>query len=75
MIISPSDPQRCLGTLSPVCYEVESGRPFGGVMTMIRKELRAVTETVLCDERYVIIRIANYLIVNVYLPYVSTANI
>ena len=46
-------------------------------MTMIRKELRAVTETVLCDERYVIIRIANYLIVNVYLPYVGkpTANI
>jgi len=42
------------------------GRPFGGVMTMIRNELRAVTETVLCDERYVVVRVANCLIVNVY---------
>ena len=28
-------------------------------MTMIRNELRAATETVLCDERYVIVRVAN----------------
>jgi len=41
-------------------------------MTMIRKESRAVTETVLCDERYVILRVANYLIVNVYMPCVGT---
>jgi len=43
-------------------------------MTMIRNELRAVTENVLCDERYVIIRVANYLIVNVYMPCVGTVN-
>ena len=43
-------------------------------MTMIRKQLRAVTETELCDERYVIIRVANYLIVNVYMPCVGTAD-
>ena len=31
-----------------------------------------MTETVLCDERYVILRVANYLIVNVYMPRVGT---
>ena len=63
---------------SAMSRHVESGmlrgRPFGGVMTMIRKELRAVTETVLCDERYVIVRVANYLIVNVYMPCAGTAD-
>jgi len=43
-------------------------------MTMIRDELRAVTETVLCDERSVIIRVANCLIVNVYMSCVGTVN-
>ena len=28
----------------------------------------------LCDERYVILRVANYLIVNVYMPCVGTAD-
>ena len=28
LIISPSDPQRCLGTLSPVCYEVDRSAAF-----------------------------------------------
>ena len=50
------------------------GRPFGGVITMIRNELRAATKTVLCDERYVIIRVANCLIVNVYMPFCGTAD-
>jgi len=48
---------------SAMSRHVESGmlrgRPFSGVMTMIRNELRAATETVLCDERYVIVRVAN----------------
>ena len=63
---------------SAMSRHVESGmlrgRPFGGVMTMIRNELRAVTETVLCDERSVIIRVANCLIVNVYMSCVGTVN-
>jgi len=41
-------------------------------MTMIRNELRAATETVLCDERYVIVRVANCLIVNLYMPCCGT---
>ena len=44
------------------------GRPFGGVMTLINKRLRKVVETVYCDERFVIVRVANYIVINVYLP-------
>ena len=51
---------------------VESGmlhsRPFGGVMTLIHKRLRRLVETVYCEDRFVVVRVANYLIVNVYLP-------
>jgi len=41
-----------------------SGRPFGGVMTLIRNDLRSVTETVFADERFVIVRVADYIIIN-----------
>jgi len=43
------------------------GRPFGGVMALINKRLRKVVETVYCDERFVIVRVANYIVINVYL--------
>jgi len=43
------------------------GRPFGGVVTLIKK-YRSCTQSIHCDERFVVIRFANYLIVNVYLP-------
>ena len=44
------------------------GRPFGGVTTLIKKNLRTYTQIVHCDDRFVVVRFANYLIVNVYLP-------
>ena len=44
------------------------GRPFGGVLTLINNRLRSVCETVHCSERYAIVRVANYLLVNLYLP-------
>ena len=44
------------------------GRPFGGVVTLINNSLRSLTETVFCDERYSVVRVANYIIANVYLP-------
>ena len=44
------------------------GRPFGGVATLIHKRLRSVTETIQCEERFCIARVANYSVVNVYLP-------
>jgi len=63
---------------SAMSHVVESGilrgRPFGGVMCMINYNLRAFTETVHCAERYAIIRLFNYLIVNVYFPCSGTAD-
>ena len=39
-------------------------------MSLIRNKLRTITETVCCSERYrpTVTRVANYLIVNMYLP-------
>jgi len=57
---------------------VQSGvlmdRPFGGVVSLVNKKLRHVTETVCYRERYTVIKVINYLIVNVYLPCVGTAD-
>ena len=50
------------------------GRPFGGVMTLISNELRQITETIVCDERYATVKIANFLIINIYLPSQDTAD-
>ena len=40
------------------------GRSFGGVMMLIKNDLRKYTETVVCDERYIIVKIGDLLIVN-----------
>jgi len=37
-------------------------------MTLINKRLRKFVETIHCEERYTAARVANCLIVNVYLP-------
>jgi len=50
------------------------GRPFGGVMILVRNDLRDITKTVYCEERFAIIRIANYLIINVYFPCTSSSD-
>jgi len=50
------------------------GRPFGGLTVLINNSLRMVTQTIHCNERYVVIEIANYLFVNVYLPCVGTCD-
>ena len=50
------------------------GRPFGNVTVLINNSLRMVTQTIHCVERYVVIKIANYLFVNVYLPCVGTCD-
>jgi len=44
------------------------GRPFGGVMCLIHKKLRKDTVLVHCDERYSVIKVFNYLFINVYFP-------
>ena len=48
------------------------GRPFGGIMCMINNDLRTFTETIHCAERYAILRLFNYLIINVYFPCAGT---
>ena len=48
------------------------GRPFGGLMTLIRNDLRYLTKTIHSEDRFSVIRMANYLIINVYLPCVGT---
>jgi len=50
------------------------GRPFGGTTTLISNELHKITQTVHCDERYAMVKVANYLFVNVYLPYKDTTD-
>jgi len=50
------------------------GRPYGGVITLISRNLRKVKETLCCSDRFTIIRIADYLIINVYLPCSGTAD-
>jgi len=50
------------------------GRPFGGVITLVNNKWRKVTETVKCDDRFVIIKIGDLLIVNVYFPCQGTAD-
>ena len=57
---------------SAMANQLESGmlrgRPYGGVMALIRKGLRSYTQLIHCDDRFVVVRVANYLIVNIYLP-------
>ena len=59
------------------CVEsgIITGRPFSGVMIMVRNELRKFTQTVISDERYAIIKIGDYLLVDVYSPRAGTKDI
>ena len=50
------------------------GRPYGGALILIKNELRGVTTCVYCADRYVIVRVGNLLVVNVYLPCAGTDN-
>lgn len=50
------------------------GRPFGGVIILIKNSLRKMTKTIHCSDRYAIIKVGNSLFVNVYLPCVGTTD-
>jgi hypothetical protein len=50
------------------------GRPFGGVFTMIKSCLLSVTKCIHVAERFVIVRVGDVLLVNVYLPSVGTVD-
>jgi exonuclease III len=51
-----------------------SGRPFGGVMCLVNNNLRKLSETIYCSERFAVIKVCNCIIINVYLPCVGTAD-
>ena len=53
---------------TPVETGIIRGRPYGGLMTLISNDLRKVTNTIFASDRYVIVRVFNYLLVNVYFP-------
>ena len=48
------------------------GRPYGGVVTLIRNELLSECECLYTAERLVVVRISNILLCNVYLPCTGT---
>ena len=50
------------------------GRPFGGVVTLVKSSLRRETSTIHSSDRYVIVKVRNCLFVNIYLPCSGTAN-
>jgi hypothetical protein len=50
------------------------GRPFGGVMTLIKNSLRSLTECIYSTERCVIVRIGDLMLINIYLPCAGTSD-
>ena len=56
----------CSAMSESVDFGMLRGRPYGGVMMLIRNELQRLTETIHCDERYVVIRVANYFLMCIY---------
>ena len=58
----------CSAMSNCVQSDMLRGRPFGGVVTLIKKELRNHVESLYCEERYSVVRVANYFIANIYLP-------
>ena len=50
------------------------GRPFGGVAVYIKDMLAAVTTLVKKDERFIILRVNDLILINVYLPCASNTD-
>ena len=50
------------------------GRPYGGVMILVKSKLRDCTCIVSRDERYVAVIVGDLLFINVYLPCAGTVN-
>ena len=57
-----------------VNFGVLRGRPFGGVSSLINVNLRSVCTTVASSERYYVTKIADCIIINVYMPCSGTFN-
>lgn len=48
------------------------GRPFGGVSTLVKRELFEYVHILYCADRYVVIRFMDFIVLNVYMPCVGT---
>jgi len=59
---------------SSVASGMLRGRPFGGVITLISNDLRKNTVTIHSDDRFVIVKVGQYLLVNVYFPCSGSAD-
>jgi len=46
------------------------GRPYGGTSVLVKNKLLRITECIFCADRYVVIRVGNLMIFNMYLPYI-----
>ena len=61
---------------SAMSKEIETGilrgRLFGGLMSLIKNDLRYLTKTIHFEDRFSVVKLANFLIFNVYLPCVGT---
>jgi len=44
------------------------GRPYGGVIKLIKKNLCSQSVAIHCDERFVVVKVFDYLFINLYLP-------
>ena len=50
------------------------GRPYGGTSVLVKNKLLRITECIFCADRYVVIRVGNLIIFNMYLPCVGTSD-
>lgn len=48
------------------------GRPFGGVAMFVKNRLADVTRLVTASTRYIIIKVGQVVLINVYLPCTTT---
>jgi len=71
-------PDYCAFCVSALEERVQAGpligRPYGGVVTLIRNELLSECECLYTAERLVVVRISNILLCNVYLPCTGTVD-
>lgn len=67
----------CFGSSAmTTCVEegMMRGRPFGGVMTLVKNNLRKATNTIFTSDRCAIVNVMDWTFINVYLPCVGTEN-
>lgn len=67
----------CFGSSAmTTCVEegMMRGRPFGGVMTLVKNSLRKATNTIFTSDRCAIVNVMDWTFINVYMPCVGTEN-